>query len=672
MEENKEKNVKKKAFTKKNKIAIIIMVVMIIALLVSNAYATNNGYTNIFFMIKDMITNQSLEINGKDNLLSDRDITISYSPIEITDGLKIQVQRVVLENNSATLYIYVNESSENTKLPLKYKIYNNDGKLIADYNGNSTPSLDKVQINTKVKEDESLKLEIYDNSGKLLSTITIDLKNKELLVNGEKVEIKKQSEVELKKYLGVFCLLSNNDPNFEHSLDNDNGKIIYIARQLNSEILHKEENSKRELINKIIEAFYYKDIEKENDIIKTNIYEYDKEKDEYLPMGVTFGGGNCLEITDISYENEIYTVEFIYCITGDIPPFTDISSQPQYKAVAKLKVNENEEYSKYKLVSISEGTLVKERVQNQFEGNAENIIGEWYKNENADYARIKNINATGIEFDWFIYRMDNYENIWANFSGDNKAIFISKNDLGTHEIEGEIEYNNGKITVKITKVTDPSTTSIKEGYTITFDKKKNIKNEEVSKKDNSEIYSSIIDEYKKAIADSSVGEDELTEKYPNVNDLMMWYYHIYNQNDKFYYTYYNINNKDDDELIILKKAANSDKYTIIDVFYCMDNKPTKLIGALNLGDRSNVEIYTNGTLYLHGSSSASTGILSFYEVGSQDKGWAGHTTIYYEYDNNGKVSFRGLMYSSIEEIVAEYTKNSSPISLDKLNLVELN
>ena len=55
---------------------IIGIIIIAIALMMTNVYALATGQGNIFFMIKNIFTEK--EIVGKENLLSDREITISY------------------------------------------------------------------------------------------------------------------------------------------------------------------------------------------------------------------------------------------------------------------------------------------------------------------------------------------------------------------------------------------------------------------------------------------------------------------------------------------------------------------------------------------------------------------------------------------------------------------
>ena len=87
---NEEKQQKPKKKGKALKIILSVAACAVLALGGGNIYATTKGYDNVFFMIKDWIT-QSTETDKKDKILSDRDITISYQPIQITDNISISV-----------------------------------------------------------------------------------------------------------------------------------------------------------------------------------------------------------------------------------------------------------------------------------------------------------------------------------------------------------------------------------------------------------------------------------------------------------------------------------------------------------------------------------------------------------------------------------------------------
>ena len=85
----------KKKFNYKKLVAIAASVVIVFG--AANVYASTQGYGNVFFMIKYLATGEKTTIKDKDELLSDRDITISYEPIKITVA---QAQKVRLQKNN--------------------------------------------------------------------------------------------------------------------------------------------------------------------------------------------------------------------------------------------------------------------------------------------------------------------------------------------------------------------------------------------------------------------------------------------------------------------------------------------------------------------------------------------------------------------------------------------
>ena len=123
----KDKVKKKKEKKSKNKgpkrflSAVASVAVVFVA---ANVYASTQGYQNIFFMIKDLIK-EDVVIEDKEEILSDRDITISYETINVVDGLDVQINRLVIEENKATLYVVFDEQNASDILdrPYSYKVY---------------------------------------------------------------------------------------------------------------------------------------------------------------------------------------------------------------------------------------------------------------------------------------------------------------------------------------------------------------------------------------------------------------------------------------------------------------------------------------------------------------------------------------------------------------------
>ena len=266
----------------------------------------------------------------------------------------------MLEEKTAKLYVYVqNENSNKNKLI--YKIFDENNNLICDYmnskNNNEMNYTVELIIGQKIEENSKIELEILDEKQNILSTITIDLANKELLVNGNEI-INKQSEAELKQYLGAFVILNDSD------YGNKTDKLIYIAELINNDIMKKQEYS-RKLKNNTIEAFYNEKIETVNGIItldKNSIYSYIKYIDDYQQKsdpGIR-KKGICFEINDISYKDGIYTVKFVYCLSNYNNDVYEEGAENllKYKATAQLSINKNSEYSKYKLISLSNGEKI--------------------------------------------------------------------------------------------------------------------------------------------------------------------------------------------------------------------------------------------------------------------------------------------------------------------------
>lgn len=373
----------------KKKIAIVLFIIFIV-FICSNAFAALVGVPNIFFAIKNMVVQE--EVKGEDELLLDRDITISYSPIKIKDGVELQVNRILIEEGKSKLFITL-ENKNNDDEQLGINVYN----LLENNNTNDVLSEDKfliqkginknfeIELNKKVSTDEKLLLEIIIDGKVVNRNIIVDLASKEIIIEGTE-EVKKISEVELKEYLGCFSVLNYKDLKM-------NDRLLYVAQRLNSEVFKNqiEANSQRELMMNIVDSFYNDVYTTETvngiEILKPNKqqYNYEEESDSYtlatedaeLPKGL------CLEIEDISYNSGIYTVEFIYVF----PTQMDIDENrveelEQYKATIELELNEDSEYSKYKVVNLSEETVI-EKEEND-DSSIEDVEKEDTKEENIE------------------------------------------------------------------------------------------------------------------------------------------------------------------------------------------------------------------------------------------------------------------------------------------------
>lgn len=357
---------------KKAKVAIITLSTIVVLFLGLQVYASTNGYGNVFFMIKNLITTGNPA--GNQEIFSDKDITLSYKSIELAEGLKIQANRLEIKDGKTKLFLSV-KSQNGDVLPLKYEVttISNEGNettTTTKITGNKPENTDKfdyediLTLDYEVQDNKTIVLKIKDSSEKELRTLEINLQTREITVKGEK-DFEKISEIELKKYLGAFALL-NDKSNYTVS---DN--LIEIATKIqaidNSKIVLK-----RETINEIAKQIYGENVKfetkkdsqgKDVEVLKDmRVGTYEKLDDMYDLMEHD-RVGKCLKIEDVKFEDDIYTVKYIYVLASSEQVNTDnLEELPQYETTIKLKRNENNTYAKYEIVSLESGTEVNNKV----------------------------------------------------------------------------------------------------------------------------------------------------------------------------------------------------------------------------------------------------------------------------------------------------------------------
>lgn len=298
------------------KIILITAVCLIVVLGGGNIYASTQGYDNIFFLIKHVMIGE--EVRGKENILSDKDITISYRTIEIAKGTQIQINSLVIKDDEAKLKIQVNElNAEESIAPLKYVVKDKEEAELCSYVSKNAKSLkNEAQYKEELKlkgfkeEKQKLILEIYDCNNEKIVNLEIDIENKEINVIGNAKEATKISEEELKKYLKSFVISTYN-------------------------------------------------ADEQNDISSEEIG---------------------IEITDIFYINGIYNVTFKYWdlteVNKEIENINTIEDLQLYEMSVGLTLDENDKESKYKVSIIQDATLVEKEETEQDE-----IVHELENNE---------------------------------------------------------------------------------------------------------------------------------------------------------------------------------------------------------------------------------------------------------------------------------------------------
>ena len=111
-----------KTKVRKAKIAVISLIAIVVLLLGLQVYASTNGYGNVFFMIRNLITTGNpAGVTNKDEIFSDKDITLSYKSIELAEGLTIQANRLEIKDGKSKLYLSI-KSNSMKPLPLEYTI----------------------------------------------------------------------------------------------------------------------------------------------------------------------------------------------------------------------------------------------------------------------------------------------------------------------------------------------------------------------------------------------------------------------------------------------------------------------------------------------------------------------------------------------------------------------
>ena len=167
----------------------------------ANVYARANGYNNIFFMVKEIVDNKTM---NQQEIFSDKEIIISYQSFSLTDYIEMQVNKLQIKDGKATLYLYVKEKNENNTTPLKYKVINQNGKIAFEGTSFKTERMQYSEVLELKQYDEKQKiitLQVLDNSDKLLKTVVINLEDKIIEARTESIEVNKISQIRLSEFL---------------------------------------------------------------------------------------------------------------------------------------------------------------------------------------------------------------------------------------------------------------------------------------------------------------------------------------------------------------------------------------------------------------------------------------------------------------------------------------
>ena len=339
----------------------------------ANAYAHTQGYGNIFFMIKYLITGQNDYVEGKENILSDRDITISYQPINLTENVSLIVKKLQIKDGNAKLILMESQKQPNdTNLPLKYEVTDDSnaklGEAESEISGNNVNSQKELQLNNFKENTKIINLKVSSKNNNLIANLKIDIENKTVEVAGEQEALQKISEIELKEFLGYAAGLSkeNNQVNLART-SYDSTSILGVAIDLSYDKVTKTKiNGVDSLlasdVNEAIESIldikaaeldmstvdYYKKITNNG----TDYYQFNVAGD------VLFRG-ECIDVSNISFCNGIYTVTYSYWFPPDDPE-ADINQFEIFEQTISLKLNENAKYSKFKIMTTEEPIIIQD------------------------------------------------------------------------------------------------------------------------------------------------------------------------------------------------------------------------------------------------------------------------------------------------------------------------
>lgn len=433
-----------------------IVATLVVVFLSANVYAATQGYNNIFFIIRNLVAPESA--NGREEILSDKDITISYQPIEIADNLKIQVNGLVIEENKATLMLKIDEKYPLKHCPKQYLVYDVtderhdllEKQVILKVNDKKTSGessyMEEIEMIRFKNDTKKLKLEISDQNELVIAEMEIDLENKSInVLSSQNNKLQKLSETELKEVLGYYAnflaydaIDSDDLVNFEYSREELMQNALAESAALLIDKNEKEISDNGYTVEKIHSAIkeicgvYYEnpiEIEQQNSIIY-----YDKNQNRYVYNNV--GGGNlalCLAIQDISFYNGIYTIDYVYCFPGDGNyEENSIEELDKFKSTIELSINKDYKYAKYCI------------------NNFDEMVGERYTEENYEINDITNneneesdrndllISDDLIQFDTKFYLIDEISKQKWNPSMGTSILY---SDLDSDGIDDEISIN---------------------------------------------------------------------------------------------------------------------------------------------------------------------------------------------------------------------------------------
>ena len=346
--------------TNQKKIIVVVTTILIL-FLAANTYASTQGYNNIFFVIKKILT--------------DREVIISYQYIQIDENTRIQVNKLTTIENETTLDILV-DTLNAEKAPKNFIISDiTDGterviavqKSTGELEGTYT---EKIELTGMKEETNLLQIEVQDGSYKNMITLEINLQEKEINITcGQRVEVEKISEVELKEILSKYAFLNfwKDRPEVAkyRTMEEYNNELkVFVAEQLFNEKTDYYPTSTIEDIHNVIREMTGEEWTEPKELANV-IRTYNEETNTYIQTTdeSELAQALCLQINDIIFEEGLYKVTFVYCYPSPLD-FDNgtIEELPRYETTMQFKLNEEYDYTRYCLIDIDsvKGELIQE------------------------------------------------------------------------------------------------------------------------------------------------------------------------------------------------------------------------------------------------------------------------------------------------------------------------
>ena len=345
---------KGKKFNKKK--TITILATLLVVFIAANVYAATNGYNNVFFMIRDLATGKGGHAE-KDEILIDRDITISYSNIRLSDDLSIQINKLQIKDDEAKLFISVTEHTGKNYISKVIVRDNANGKILSDdifatkpvSDGSENIRQEAIILTGMTKSTNEITLELFDKSNDALAKLLINLDKREIDILSSSAaddQVTKLSEIELKEEFGRLI----------YSIPELGGEVDPIAAakisKLRTSMHLVQARGEKPYTTSVLKAYneiFGEDVLDPEDLlvpsddwlsIKNGMF-------EELPNDAN-DSVVVLDIQNLVYDAGMYTANFIYVMPVDAEeiPMEDL---PQFFTSIEFTLNPNYKYSKYRI-----------------------------------------------------------------------------------------------------------------------------------------------------------------------------------------------------------------------------------------------------------------------------------------------------------------------------------